>query len=154
MNTGLFNRRAKGLNPLLRLFQRSHKPFSRFRKETPVDNTADSAIKETNTPAAPVRLSPGTYRPREENTTFTDRQSALRYLVAHHLGVSLDAENDEPVLSGNHFSRQALLDLIAAIDLEFGVYVEPEQFDAEFTFSQLSNCVFPNQPGARADHET
>jgi hypothetical protein len=111
-----------------------------WRKRMPVPAEPDPEPEPPKTPCAPetvprmaprhaeVRLSPGAYQPREQNTSMADRATTLRILVMQHLGVRVEDGRDNFALDRARFKEQSLLDLAAAIDLQFGVYLELQTF--------------------------
>lgn len=137
MNTTFFQPRRQP-NAVIMLLERARRPFAKLQRKAPEAEPAHPSPRPSCTPLhSPVHLSPGTYQPREENTAFLDRATAVRNLVARHLGMASDPAADV-VLSPPAFARESLLALAAAVDLQFGVYPSAECFEAGLTVEQLT----------------
>jgi hypothetical protein len=141
MNTVFFHRGPKKLNPIMQMLELSRRPFGASRRNINPPESACSIVAPNVAPRPTVRLSPGGYRPKEENTTFMDRATALRALIASHLGLSAQAVRDDLRLQQPCFARQTLLCLAGAIDLQLGVYLNPESFAPGMTVGKLVELV-------------
>jgi len=156
MNPPLFQRGPKKPTLLMAMLQLSRRPFEKRRPTlaSPEVEPPATATPPKSPPSAPVRLSPGTYRPRAENTSVLDRETTLRALVTQQLGVRVLEGNESLALDRAVFNPQSLLDLAAAIDLQFGIYLAPERFNRELTLAQLIKVVLGGNDGSAATART
>jgi hypothetical protein len=142
VNTIFFRRGPKSVNALMAMIALSRRPFQKFRRK-PLQPEASGSVENPAQAVTnyAVRLSPGTYQPRDENTSITDRASALRVLIARHLDLPMQRVDNNLVLSQPEFGQRSLLELAAAIDAQFGVYLAPENFGPEMTVERPIGSV-------------
>jgi len=70
-----------------------------------------------------------------------EERTAVRGLISRHCGLPESCLRPQLPLNRLGFSRSGLLDLAAAIDLEWGVYLSPEDFANGITVEHVAERI-------------
>jgi hypothetical protein len=147
VNTNYFYRGPKRSNLFLALFELRRQPFGKVRGNRENAETAGPAeFAAAKLAFEASKVTAAEDGPEVQNTSFMDRVTVLRALVERHLKVAAQNVDDDLKLSRPAFCQQSLLNLAAAIDLQFAVYL-PESFGPELTFAKLVEQVLGSESG-------